>query len=896
MGDSHAQQHTTPSGGGYFDKKGEINELRTLLRQVMAESNNEEKRRDALKKVIAYMTLGIDVSRLFSDVVMASHTQDVVQKKMIYLYLTNYAESNGELALLAINTLQKDCRDEDPTIRGLALRSLCSLKLPDMLEYLEPAAVNGLRDASGYVRKSAVVGILKIFHLSPISVRESDEILDRLYALVADPDGHVATNAIFALEEILKDCGGMTVNKPLIEHLLNRLNQLPEWGQSVVLHALLTKYDIATEAEMYDVMNLLEPLLKQSSASVIISVAEIFLHITQRAPLELQTQVLGRLKGPLLTLVATNSMELGFAVLSHIHCLLSRMLGENASVDPLVLIPSWIEDYKQFFVKWNDFTYVKRVKLDILCLLVVPGNAATVISEIRESVTDLSSEISKHAIQCLGNIALRCPENGGYIGQVVQTLLDLLQLGSSGGDTSSTAATGASGDYGYGAASQYVVTETAVVMKDILRKYPEQFAEVGPSLERVLESVEGSGEGKAALVWMLGEFGSRISEGPYLLEPLIEDYESLEPVVKGELLIAAAKLFFARPRECQILLGKLLDAALKEERVDLRDRALLYYRLLLANAEEAKRVICGTTKQRVKGAFQEDVRAAVDARIFREFNTLSVIYKKPAAKFCTLLDGSEVAYRGGHVPSGPNIPKAGTTSSISEQPPQSSASAANGTMASAAAAPVDLLDGTPAPPAAPTSAGLDLLGVDDSRDLLAGNTPASGASLDILLDGGGPASSSSKAAPGGFVVPPPGQSELAGAEFEETWTSWPVLVEESRAFNAPAQLDALDSLVQSALEKVHLQCLASGFLPEERMLKFYLYGFVSNASAEQNSNTVEDLLDAAAAAPATGAASVMLVEILLQGQEQKAQITVKGSGSCPETAKAQVWEALRPFL
>ena len=50
----------------------------------------------------------------------------------------NYAESNSDLAILAINTLQKelpgvmkclaqDCRDDDPMIRGLALRSLCSL-------------------------------------------------------------------------------------------------------------------------------------------------------------------------------------------------------------------------------------------------------------------------------------------------------------------------------------------------------------------------------------------------------------------------------------------------------------------------------------------------------------------------------------------------------------------------------------------------------------------------------------------------------------------------------------------------------------------------------------------------------------------------------------------------
>jgi hypothetical protein len=42
-----------------------------------------KKKRDVIKKVIAYMTLGIDVSRLFSDMVMASQTQDLVQKKRI---------------------------------------------------------------------------------------------------------------------------------------------------------------------------------------------------------------------------------------------------------------------------------------------------------------------------------------------------------------------------------------------------------------------------------------------------------------------------------------------------------------------------------------------------------------------------------------------------------------------------------------------------------------------------------------------------------------------------------------------------------------------------------------------------------------------------------------------
>ena len=72
-------------------KKGEVNELRLLLRAVSLE-RDQNKKRDVIKKVIAYMTLGIDVSRLYPEMVKASITEDIVMKKMIYLYLTNYAE------------------------------------------------------------------------------------------------------------------------------------------------------------------------------------------------------------------------------------------------------------------------------------------------------------------------------------------------------------------------------------------------------------------------------------------------------------------------------------------------------------------------------------------------------------------------------------------------------------------------------------------------------------------------------------------------------------------------------------------------------------------------------------------------------------------------------------
>jgi len=52
----------------------------------------------------------------------------MVQKKLVYLYLGNYAESNGKLAVMTVNTLLKDFEDRNAVLRGLALRTLCSLR------------------------------------------------------------------------------------------------------------------------------------------------------------------------------------------------------------------------------------------------------------------------------------------------------------------------------------------------------------------------------------------------------------------------------------------------------------------------------------------------------------------------------------------------------------------------------------------------------------------------------------------------------------------------------------------------------------------------------------------------------------------------------------------------
>jgi AP-1 complex subunit beta-1 len=51
--------------------------------------------------------VGKDVSVLFPDVVKCMQTPNIELKKLVYLYLINYAKSQPDLAILAVNTFVK---------------------------------------------------------------------------------------------------------------------------------------------------------------------------------------------------------------------------------------------------------------------------------------------------------------------------------------------------------------------------------------------------------------------------------------------------------------------------------------------------------------------------------------------------------------------------------------------------------------------------------------------------------------------------------------------------------------------------------------------------------------------------------------------------------------------
>lgn len=582
----------------FFDsKKSEINELKQQLRQVTTD-RDKSRRREVIKKVIAYMTLGVDVSRLFTEMVMLSRTDDIAQKKMIYLYLVSCAESNADLAIMAVNTFITDCKpsNSDNRIRGLALRSLCSMRFPGVTEYLIPAITDSLVDPDPYVRRTAIIGLVKLYRINATLVIDTP-FVNTLYELIRDTDSTVSSNAVVALNEILEKEGGIAVNRKMVVYLLNRLRNYHEFGQSVIFD-LVARHEPASEDEIISIFNVLEEYLRNSSSSVVLGCIKVMLLYSRSTP-KFTKEVYSRVRSPLITLFVsgetTGNYELSYTVLTHIFLLIQR--GAASEFEG---------DFKHFFCKYDEPSYIKIVKIDILGLVACESNIVEILAELSEYVTDVDAELSKRSISAIALSGARLRDS---VEAIVAKLVGFLRL-----------------------STPYIVTQTLSVLKDLLRKFRWLSADILREVADLLEVVTEE-EGKTAALWMLGEFGEMLPDAPYILEEMISNFKEFQSLrLAHALLVSTVKLFLKRAPEMQLALGSLFQQIFTDYfDVDLQERAAFYYKLLATAPDLAAQVV--NSEKHSIAAFSEENQTDLAALLSDEFNTLAVVYGKPSSKF-----------------------------------------------------------------------------------------------------------------------------------------------------------------------------------------------------------------------------------------------------------------------
>jgi AP-4 complex subunit beta-1 len=574
-------------------KKGEVVELLKLLTNPSTE-HNPQKKKDVVKRVIAYMTLGVDVSKLFYEMVKVSITDDIVMKKMVFLYIVNYAHQVEQGAFLAINTFLRDMKDPNPKVRGLALRMLCSIKFKGVYEYFANALYDSLKDAHPYVRKTAVTALLKVFHLNPKLITDKD--IDLLYEMIGDKDPLVVMNVLFVLGEILKKEGGIVLSNKMVNHLLNIFNQLNEWGQVTVLQ-LLSKFTPKDQQQMFDIMNILEEYLKTSSGAIVLGVTKVFINFTKDNEV-LYPQVIKRLRDPLITLLSScaiqNTPEIQYSILSHIYFLILKGGRETFS-----------ELYKRFYAEYEEPLFIKKIKLKILVQIANDSNYYDILSEFEEYANEKSSTFGKYSIRKIGELALRVDSS-------LQAVIDILKkLLTQQVD--------------------YIVSESFCVLRDLMRKYPALINEFLHLIESSIQIISNDPRGLSALIFIIGEFGQKIENAPYILEYLSR-LEVHSSEFAYSLLLAGCKLFFKSPGEMQPILGKIFELILNNYKdVDLRDRVYYYYNLMKKDINLAEYIICG--QPNVVDYYYSEFDDDYIDQIFAEFNSLSIIYRKPEEKF-----------------------------------------------------------------------------------------------------------------------------------------------------------------------------------------------------------------------------------------------------------------------
>ena len=197
--------------------------------------------------------------------------------KLVYLYIINYAKSQPDLAILAVNTFRKDAREKlNPLMRGLAVRTMGCIGVESIIDYICDPLKDALYDEDPYVRKTAAISVAKLFDIWPERCEEL-EFVDRLVDLISDGNAMVVSNAVASLLEITKrksqffEMDGSSLHK-----LLTALSEWTEWGRWYILDFLAIHLPNDTR-EIDSAVQRVVPHLSHSNAAVVLSATKVLI-------------------------------------------------------------------------------------------------------------------------------------------------------------------------------------------------------------------------------------------------------------------------------------------------------------------------------------------------------------------------------------------------------------------------------------------------------------------------------------------------------------------------------------------------------------------------------------------------------------------------------------------
>ncbi|XP_019107207.2 AP3-complex subunit beta-A isoform X2 [Beta vulgaris subsp. vulgaris] len=598
----------------------------------LLDSKFDSEKCEALKRLLALIAQGFDVSNFFPQVVKNVASQSFEVKKLVYVYLLHYAEKRPNEALLSINCFQKDLGDTNPLVRAWALRTMAGIRL-HVIAPLVLAAINKCaRDPSVYVRKCAANALPK---LNDLRLEENASAIEEIIGIqLNDHSPGVVGAAAAAFNTICPN------NLPLVARNYRRLCEIlpdiEEWGQ-IILIGILLRYVIARHGLAKESVLFFPRVTGTNSYDKVDSIAHIHLegssdlghgsskqelvNLVARSYTEGSDEYLSRssaekgifldLDDASLTSADTNDdmkmllkctspllwSQNSAVVLAAtgVHWIMASKDDVNRIVKPLLFVlrssraskyvvlcniqvfakvmPSLFADYfEDFFISASETYQIKALKLEILSLIATDSSISCIFQEFEDYVKDPDRRFACDTVAAIGLCAQRLPKLANIC---LEGLLSLAKNDLLTGEDNALD----------GEAS--IQIQAVMSIKAIISHDPPSHDKVIIQLVRSLDSIKVPAA-RAIIVWMVGEYNSLGDRIPQMLTSVLKYvarcFTSEASETKLQILNTATKVLLSAKREDQVTIKKLvsyvLELAKYDMKYDVRDRARMLSKIL----------------------------------------------------------------------------------------------------------------------------------------------------------------------------------------------------------------------------------------------------------------------------------------------------------------------------
>uniref|UniRef100_A0A6N2NCD6 AP-3 complex subunit beta n=1 Tax=Salix viminalis TaxID=40686 RepID=A0A6N2NCD6_SALVM len=598
----------------------------------LLDSKFDSEKCEALKRLLALIAQGFDVSNFFPQVVKNVASQSLEVKKLVYLYLLHYAEKRPNEALLSINSFQKDLGDTNPLVRAWALRTMAGIRLHVIAPLVLVAVGKCAKDTAVYVRKCAANALPKLHDLH---LEENSSMIEEIVGtLLSDSSPGVVGAAAAAFTSVCPNNYSLIGRK--YRRLCEILPDVEDWGQ-IVLIGILLRYAIARHAVvkvpiMFSLHGRERPhsekddsdddfALKNDASGTSGKYDSDLARTISRCYIEGPDEYLSRtsyanrisfefseakftsgrsndevkilLQGTSPLLWSNNSAVVVAA--AGVHWIMAPREEVKRIVKPLLFLlrssstskyvvlcniqvfakamPSLFSPYfEDFFVVSSDSYQIKALKLEIICSIATDSSISSIFKEFQDYIRDPDRRFAADAVAAIGLCAKQIPNMARTC---LEGLLALTRQDFSTCDSGST-----NGEAG-------ILIQAIVSIKSIIAQFPPTHEKVVIQLVRSLDSIKVPAA-RATIIWMIGEYRNLGEIIPRMLTIVLKylawsfTSEALE--TKLQILNTTVKVLSgAKGEEMQTFkkLGSyVIELADCDLNYDVRDRARFLKKLL----------------------------------------------------------------------------------------------------------------------------------------------------------------------------------------------------------------------------------------------------------------------------------------------------------------------------